>query len=234
MLTKLNLPLNKVELKFAAGDNPAGKFTGYASVFGGVDSYGDTILKGAYADVIARIKKGDARMPKMFVNHNSWELPVGKWTSMSEDSKGLLMEGELTPGNARAQEVKAAMQHETVDGLSIGFMVGEYKIVEDEAGRKRRIIEKIAELPETSIVTYPADDAARIDLTSVKSALEGVDSIRDFEEFLRDAGGFSRALAAATATRCKSIFAQRDSDVIQLPPEVAAQIARNLKDAQTL
>lgn len=232
MLTKKNLSLNECEIKFK-GANGAGTFAGYASVFDGLDSYGDTIQKGAYADVISRIEKGAARMPKMFVNHNSWELPVGKWLSISEDSKGLLMEGEFTPGNARAQEVRAAMQHETVDGLSIGFMVGEYKIVEED-GTRRRIIEKVAELPETSIVTYPADDAARIDLTSVKSALEGVDSIRDFEEFLRDAGGFSKALAAAMATRCKSIFARRDSDVIQLPPDVAAQIARNLHESKSL
>lgn len=231
MLTKKNLSLSDVELKFASGS--AGKFTGYASVFGGVDSYGDTIVKGAYSDVIASIKKGSARMPKMFVNHKSWELPVGKWTSIEEDEKGLLLEGELTPGNQQAQDVLAAMKHETVDGLSIGFIVGEYKIIEED-NRRRRIIEKVAELPETSIVTYPADDNARIDLSSVKSALEQIESMRDFEAFLRDEGGFSRATAEALATRCKGIFTRGEPDVIQLPSDVAAQIARNLQDSQTL
>jgi len=51
------------------------------------------------------------------------ELPVGKWLTMYEDTKGLLMEGELTPGNPDAAIVKAAMQHETIDGLSIGYML---------------------------------------------------------------------------------------------------------------
>jgi len=227
------LLLSECQLRFAGSDPSAGKFEGYASVFDGVDSYGDTIMKGAFADLIKNIKSGVMRMPKMFVNHASWDLPVGKWTNMEEDTKGLFMAGELTPGNSRAQDVGSSMKHGTVDGLSIGYVVGEYKIVE-EGSMKRRIIEKIAELPETSIVTYPADDAARVDLSSVKSALDEIESVRDLEDFLRDAGGFSRSLAAATATRCKSLFAQRDSAVINLPSDLAAQIARNLQESRNL
>jgi HK97 family phage prohead protease len=226
------LLLNEVELKFAGKD--AGSFTGYASVFGGVDSYGDTILAGAYSNVIERIKAGAARMPKMFVNHNSWELPVGKWTKIEEDSKGLLMTGELTPGNQRAAEVRAAMQHGTVDGLSIGFIIGDYKISED-GDRRRRIIESVKELPETSIVTFPADDAARVDLASVKSALDLIESIKDFEDFLRDAGGFSKSAATALASRAKRIFAaQGEPAAQQLPHDLSRLIAANLQSARTL
>jgi HK97 family phage prohead protease len=228
-LTK-TLALSECQLKFVGADGAA-TFSGYASTFDGVDSYGDTIQKGAYADVIARIKKGAARMPKMFVNHNSWELPVGKWTSISEDSRGLAMEGEFTPGNQRAAEVRAAMQHGTVDGLSIGFIVGEYKMLDEG---KRRLIEKVAELPETSIVTFPADDAARVDLASVKSALDDIESIKDLEDFLREAGGFSKSLALATASRCKRIFTRSESGVIQLPSDLASLIARNALEAKSL
>lgn len=227
------LLLNEVELKFSGSG--AGSFTGYASVFDKRDSHDDIIVKGAYDDVLGRIMKGAAPMPKMFVNHD-WRvgnLPVGKYTHIGADSKGLLMSGEFTPGNMRAVEVRAAMEHATVDGMSVGIVVGDRENSTVD-GRKTRIIKSVSDLMEVSIATFPSNDDARIDLTSVKSALEGVDSIRDFEEFLRDAGGFSRALAAATATRCKSIFAQRDSDVIQLPPDLAAQIARNLEASKSL
>mgnify|MGYP000078869537 FL=1 len=85
-----NVTLSQSELKFSRGD--AKTFSGYASVFGGVDSYNDTIVKGAYSDVIEKINSGETRMPKMFINHKSWEIPVGKCTRIVEHVKGLYVE----------------------------------------------------------------------------------------------------------------------------------------------
>ena len=154
MSMRKQLLLGSVELKFAKADSSA--FTGYASVFGGVDSYSDTIMPGAYKSVIERIQSGSARMPKMFVNHRSYDLPLVKWVKMAEDDKGLLMEGELTPGNPQAATVKAGMQHETIDGLSIGYALksADYDMIETD-GKEIRVIKNISELYEVSIVTYP-------------------------------------------------------------------------------
>lgn len=188
------LALDATEIKFSG--SKAGTFEGYASVFGGVDSYGDTIVRGAFAKAI----KG--KTPKMFFNHRSWELPVGKWTMMQEDEKGLHVAGEFTKGSPRADEVRAAMEHGTTDGLSIGFRMnaGDWENTE-----KVRVIKNVSDLVEVSIVTFPADSAARIDMDSVKSALEGVESLADFERFLRDAGGFSKSVATALVSKARSI-----------------------------
>lgn len=188
------LALDATEIKFSC--SKAGTFEGYASVFGGVDSYGDTIVRGAFAKAI----KG--KTPKMFFNHRSWELPVGKWTMMQEDGKGLHVAGEFTKGSPRADEVRAAMEHGTTDGLSIGFRMnaGDWENTE-----KGRVIKNVSDLVEVSIVTFPADSAARIDMDSVKSALEGVESLADFERFLRDAGGFSKSVATALVSKARSI-----------------------------
>ncbi|MBY0240813.1 MAG: HK97 family phage prohead protease, partial [Burkholderiaceae bacterium] len=97
------LKLDQVSLKF---DGDTGVFSGYASVFGGVDSYGDTIIKGAFEATLRNSK------PKMFFNHE-WRMPIGKWTKAKEDDKGLWVEGELTPGLMLAQDVRAAMVHGT-------------------------------------------------------------------------------------------------------------------------
>jgi uncharacterized protein len=232
-IQRKNIGLGEIELKFAAN----GGFSGYASMFGGVDSYDDTIVAGAYKGVIDRIQKGEHYMPKMFVNHKSWEIPVGKWTYIEEDEKGLYMEGEFTKGNPQADLVKAAMQHGTVDGLSIGFMIGDYEMVEKD-GQKLRVIKSIAELPEVSVVTYPADDAARIDLTTVKSALDNINSVKDLEDFLREAGGFSKSLAMATVSRSKRLFTPGEPEVetneVELPTDVKQIIALNLLNARTL
>lgn len=228
------LLLDSCSLKFASDEGV--KFSGYASVFGGLDSYRDSILPGAYKQVIDKIKRGESRMPKMFVNHRSWDLPIGKWTMIEEDENGLKMEGELTPGNPQASTVRAAMQHETIDGLSIGYSLkeGDSEMIQDGDGGKIRLIKNISDLPEISIVTFPADDSARVDLLSVKNALDQVTTIREFEDFLRDAAGFSKSLATATAARAKRIFVQGEPDNNGLPDDLRQRIAMNLNAAKTL
>jgi HK97 family phage prohead protease len=197
-------PLALAELKF---NQEAGTFKGYASVFGGVDSYQDTILKGAYLDTL----KADG-MPKMFFNHQHG-MPVGKYTLADEDSKGLWVEGELTPGHSLASDVRAAMRHETLDGLSIGGVLrkGDFN-VSDQGGR---IIHKWSKLLEVSPVVFPADGAARIDPLSVKSMdfealLPECKTERDIEQLLRDSG-LGKWEAMAIVSRVKAIATGRDS-----------------------
>jgi len=202
---KKTLQLSDVDMKL---DGETGRFSGYASVFGGVDSYGDTIVRGAYASTLRNNGK-----PKMFFNHNSYGLPIGKWMKAGEDDHGLFVEGELTLGNRQAEDVHAALKHGTVDGLSIGYYLKKGDFEETESGR---IITKVSNLVEVSVVTFPADSAARVDASSVKGdelLLEHVnelDSVRDFERFLRDAGGLSKGLTLALVSRAKVIFAEGD------------------------
>ena len=199
MLVRKTLSLVDVDLKM---DGDAGRFSGYASVFGGVDTYGDTIVKGAFESTLRNNGK-----PKMFYNHN-WDMPVGKYLSAKEDDKGLFVEGELTPGLGLASDVRAAMKHGTLDGLSIGGWIKKGDYDETETGR---VIRKWSNLVEVSPVVFPADSAARIDLGTVKGAdfdqaLAEVETIRDFERFLRDAGRLSKGAAAALVARAKVIF----------------------------
>lgn len=215
-MLKKTLEFAQTEVKFTGAK---GIFTGYASVFDGIDSYGDTILKGAYANVIA-----SGRTPKMFENHKSWELPIGKYLRLAEDSKGLIVEGEFTPNHSRADDVHSAMKHGTIDGLSIGYRLKEG---DSERNGANRIIKNISDLVEISVVTFPADDTARVDLTSVKSALDGIQSIRDLEDFLRESGGFSKGLAQAVLTRSKDLFV-RDVQTDGLGEKATAELTRLL------
>ena len=61
MLLTKTLALSATELKF---NEDTGSFKGYASVWGGIDTYQDTILKGAFIDTLR-----DDGMPKMFYQH---------------------------------------------------------------------------------------------------------------------------------------------------------------------
>ena len=198
-----SLALVDVQFKLAA-DNAT--FTGYASAFNRVDSYGDTIVKGAYAETL----KVNG-LPKMFFNHEAYAVPIGKWVDAKEDDYGLLLTGEFTPGNTLGQEVRAALKHGTVDSLSIGYSLMKGDFDEVTGGR---VIRKVDRLRETSVVTFPADKFARVNTASVKACMdeiEEVKTLRDFEYFLRDAGSFSKGAAQALTARAKVLFTTRDA-----------------------
>lgn len=204
MLVRKSLSLSECDIKM---DGDTGKFAGYASVFGGVDSYGDTILKGAFETTLKRDGK-----PKMFYGHQAFDgLPIGKWTVAKEDDHGLYVEGEITPGMSLAGDVRAALKHGTLDGLSIGgyLKAGDFEMLDDG----KRLIKKWSRLIEISVVAFPADSAARVDLSSVKSEIEQIESIQEFERFLRDAGGFSREAAKTILSRAKDLLNLRDADL---------------------
>jgi HK97 family phage prohead protease len=198
-------------------DGDAGTFSGYASCFGGVDSYGDTIIKGAFESSLRSGK------PKMFFNHD-WNMPIGKWTRAKEDDKGLFVEGELTPGLSISEDVRAALKHGTVDGLSIGGYLKKGDYEETEGGR---IIRKWSNLMEVSPVVFPADSAARIDLSSVKSEdIESLSSIKEFERLLREVGGLSQSTAKHLVAKARELLSHREGDE---PDRASSEIALALR-----
>lgn len=183
------LNLINTEIKFA-GEGMY--FAGYASVFDGVDSYGDTIAPGAYTKTL----EDRARPIRMRWNH--FGPVIGKWLNIQQDSKGLWAEGELTPGHSTAVDVYASMKHGAIDGMSIGYI----PVKSSPMDGNRRLLEEIS-LVEISIVEEPADLGARIG--SIKSALDECRSLKEIESLLRDAGRFSKADATALVGRIKRL-----------------------------
>jgi HK97 family phage prohead protease len=218
---ELALQSAKFEIK-ADGEG----FTGYASTFGNIDSYGDTIVKGAYLKTLQ--VNG---LPKMFFNHQMRDVPIGKWVKAEEDAYGLLLTGEFTKGNFLADQVKAALQHGTVDSMSIGYSLTKGGYDDTESGRT---IKEVSRLAEVSIVTFPADKFARVDLSSVKFAdeMKQISTIREFEMFLRDAGSFSKGAAQALTARAKELFTLRDAGGDDEAKATAAILARIKKISQ--
>ena len=204
-MERKNLELSAVELKFSEEDGGR-KFSGYASVFGGTDSYGDTILPGAYKKTI----KKRERPIQMRWNH--YGPVIGKWTVVQEDDKGLYVEGELTPGHSVAEDVYASLKHGSVTGLSIGYRPVQIR----ELGDGKRELKEI-ELVEISAVESPADIAAQIG--NVKSEIEAAKTLKDYERILRDAG-LARADATALVSGIKSL-AQSDSETERQTAEIA-------------
>lgn len=198
-----------MERKFVKLDNiatQAGEVAGYASVFGGVDSYRDTILRGAYLETIAAAEAAGG-LPMLW-QHNA-DQPIGRWMEFAEDERGLKVTGSLTPGHSIARDVQASLAAGHVDGLSIGFDIPDGGWRERTDGVRELI--KI-NLREVSFVTFPADASAR-------GGLKASDlTEREFERLLlramRDAGAeFSRSDAVALMRGgFKGLNVTRDAD----------------------
>lgn len=200
MLINQTLSLNNCDIKFAAAE---GSFSGYGSVFGVVDSKNDIIMPGAYAEAL----KSGEQVP-VYVNHG-WlrgELPVGVWSGLKEDDRGLFGDAGLVMQMPSAVNAYWGMKAGLVNGLSVAILP-DAKTTERRSDGVR-VIHRIKALKEISIVTDPANGEARV--VDVKTAEEvgQIETIRDFERFLRDAGGLTKGAAEALVARAKIVFSQ--------------------------
>lgn len=194
-----------VELKFAAAEEKEMTFSGYGAIFGNVDSYGDVIVKGAFKDTLTRSKRAK-QWPSMLMQHGGAMFggdptPIGIWTDMYEDEKGLFVEGKLAP-TARGVEAYQLMKMEprpAINGLSIGYYAKEWSVRTKPDDPRRTL--KAVELFEVSLVTQPANPKARVQ--AVKS-IEELLSLRDAEDYLKSQG-MSGSQATAFISRIKRL-----------------------------
>lgn len=171
----------------------AGEFEGYGAIFGNVDRGKDIVQFGAFRASLAK-HQAEGTFPAMLYGHDR-EKEIGEWLEIREDATGLLVRGRLwieqpNPDTDALKAYRGMKKTRSRMGMSIGFRttISEY----DEATGVRTI--KEAELWEVSVVTFPMNERARV--TAVKSAHK---TIREFEDFLRDVGGYSHAAAKAIA-----------------------------------
>jgi hypothetical protein len=169
----------------------AGAIEGYASVFGVVDSDGDIIHEGAFSETL----RNRTRSLPMLWQHDA-RAPIGTWDEWEEDRIGLKLRGSMLVDDVQqAKEARALAKAGALGGLSVGFMIQEYRI-SDEDGRRGLDIFK-ADLWETSLVTFPANAAAQI--SSVKAALAAgrMPTKREVEALLTQDAGLTRSQARA-------------------------------------
>ena len=202
----------------------AGFIEGYASIFGNVDSYGEIVEAGAFVKSLERSQK-TGRKIKMLWQHDPHQ-PIGVWDELAEDRKGLKVRGRLLIDQSpKAREAHGLLQAGALDGLSIG-----YRTVKAAPKEGKQGITSLLELDllENSVVTFAANERARVEV--VKSILDAgqLPTVREFEGLLRDAG-FSKAKAAAIAATA--------TPHLRGDPEAkaddAAEIMRKLRAALT-
>ena len=186
----------------ATGDD--GMIEGYGSVFGVADSYDDVIARGAFAASL-QAHKAAGTMPAMLWQHEADE-PIGVWTEMSEDAKGLKVRGQLCLDTSCGKEAYALLKMGALNGLSIGFISRQWSY--DTETDIRTLTE--VDLWEVSLVTFPANESARV--IGVKASdVAGITSIRQAEQALRDAGISADTAKALIASVKRIALDERDA-----------------------
>lgn len=177
-----------------------GTIEGYGSVFGVRDDYDDVIAAGAFVDSL-KAHKAAGTMPAMLWQHDADE-PIGVWSEMTEDAKGLRVKGQLALETVRGKEAHALLKLGALNGLSIGFVSKQWAY--DRESEVRTLTE--IDLWEVSLVTFPANSKARV--TNVKASADEITTPKDAERILREAG-FSKADATGLVSRVMRMGEER-------------------------
>jgi HK97 family phage prohead protease len=176
-----------------------GQFEGYGSVFGVRDSYDEIVAEGAFRESLTE-HRNNGTWPALLWQHDA-ARPIGTYVEMREDKKGLFVRGQLALETQAGREAHALLKAGALNGLSIGFMPRKWEYDEDEDVRTLTSID----LWECSLVTFPANGAARVSGTKARAEINGLNNLKSVEAYLRDEGGFSARSATAMVATIKRL-----------------------------
>lgn len=157
-------------------------FRGLASTWD-LDLGGDVIHRGAFKRTLDHWRRSGRVIPLLDQhNYGSVRAVVGKLIEARETADGLDAKFEVIDG-PDGDEILRRIKGGFVDGLSIGYRAVKIEEPTDEERRKGilRHLKEI-ELREISVVIWPMNPNARLDVSSVKTLLaNGADALTDDE-----------------------------------------------------
>lgn len=151
-----------VRVKAGPDDGLAeGQFTAYASVFGNKDSYGDVVIRGAFADSLARWGAKDALLPLLFGHRlDDPDFNIGHVVKAVEDDHGLLVTGQLDLDMPKAQATYRLLKGRRINQMSFAYDVLEGAWVTKDGTEYYELRE--LELFEVSVVPIGANQETEV------------------------------------------------------------------------
>lgn len=158
-----------VDIKEAPSDAGEGTFTGYASVFGNKDSYGDVVIPGAFTESLKSYGENGSNIPCYWSHQMSDPKMCIGWTkSAVEDDHGLRVEVELDLENPNGAQAYKLMKKGVVNQMSFAFEVEDFADAKsDELGYHTEL--RKLKIFEVSVVQVGANQAT--ELLDVKAQL---------------------------------------------------------------
>lgn len=173
------MKMKETRMRVKAGPDDGlkeGQFEAYASVFGNKDSYGDVVVKGAFADTLTGWKDSGNLIPLLFGhNMSDPDYNIGHVEDAKEDDHGLLTLNQLDLENPKALQTYRLIKGRRINQMSFayevldGAMATRQKDPTDENSDKEDVFElRKLKLYEVSVVPIGANQETEI--TAVKAA----------------------------------------------------------------
>lgn len=206
-----------VVVKFKTDGLAEGEFIGYASVFGNKDSYGDVVIKGAFANTLAEWERKGVPIPLLW-GHNTADpdFNLGEIIEATEDDRGLKVHGKLDMESPKSAQTYRLLKSGRVNQMSFAYHVVDGAYIQPEGDDKtwRDAYYELRELDlyEVSIVPIGANQETEIlavkAIASAMMAKAGRALSTKNEDALR--GALSQAEEVVTAI--KGVLSAVDSD----------------------
>ena len=165
------MKLKQLDFTLVESDNSdelaEGEFIGYASVFGNIDSYGDVVARGAFADALKEWGGAPGRLPVLYGHdfHDPFSN-IGEVLDAVEDGHGLKVHARLDLDNPKAAQVYRLIKAGRLSQMSFAYDVLDGGPV-DIDGRDAYEIRRV-KLYEVSVVPIGANQDTEI--VGVKNA----------------------------------------------------------------
>jgi HK97 family phage prohead protease len=184
-----------------------GQFTGYASVFGNRDSYGDVVQPGAFKETLAEWDDSQDNLPVLW-GHDMGDpfSNIGVVTKAVEDEKGLRVTAQLDLENPKAAQVYRLLKQRAVGQMSFAYDVLEGHSERSEDEGEFYSLDKL-KLYEVSIVPLGANQETEI--LAVKVARE-------------IAGKAGRVISAKNETALREALSQLEGSAEQIKNVLSA------------
>jgi HK97 family phage prohead protease len=155
------LKYKSAAIDLGAAEIDDGQFIGYASVFGNVDSYGDVVVKGAFAESLAEHGEQGAGIP-CYWSHRMDDptMNIGSTVSAIEDEHGLKVTVQLDTESATGAYVHRLIKQGRVKQMSFAYDIldaAEVKVDGEWAYELRKL-----RIHEVSVVPVGANQATEL------------------------------------------------------------------------
>ena len=207
----------KRDLNFRASVNDEGIFEGYLSTYDDVDSYGTYFMPGAWDRSIERFNSGEV-IPVLWSHDRS--KPIGKFTELKSDDKGLWGRGKLTLEDPQAKIAYAHMKDGSVMGLSVGFEMDYDNVIYNRLLDALGIAE--ADLFECSVVVFPANTNAKITNFKSQNHDHGENKMEgSIAETIEKMNAAIENLRTAQTAQNDAEISKRDAEISDLKKQIA-------------
>lgn len=183
-----------VNIKAPDDTQNEGVFTGYASVFGNKDSYGDVVVKGAFVEDLQTYGENGAGIACYWAHQMSDPMMnLGQTIVAKEDDHGLFVKVQLDLDNPNAAYTYKLIKEGRVKQMSFAFEIEDYAFAESEELGAHLELRKL-KIFEVSVVQVGANQET--ELLDVKDRLTRL-KVGDGEAQLREASKLIEGVLAS-------------------------------------